>query len=169
MLISNDIFAAFLKCETKVHLYSTSHIGAHSEFTDWREHLQKEFSKRGLTPHYTVIAVCLRCGGEDFVGTRDHTRSMSSRFPMGLRDARSRRQRFGKTTSGLVTHDEPPLSHEDRRLGRFPSREGEGPQRCVRGRLRVLAQRQWGIKSRWPLQSGIFSLAFRATYPQIAP
>ena len=46
MLISNDIFAAFLKCETQAHLYSTSHIGAHSEFTDWREHLQKEFSKR---------------------------------------------------------------------------------------------------------------------------
>ena len=46
MLISNDIFAAFLKCETKAHLYSSGHIGAHSEFTDWREHLQKEFSKR---------------------------------------------------------------------------------------------------------------------------
>ena len=46
MLISNDIFAAFLKCETKAHLYSSGHIGAHSEFTDWREHLQKELSKR---------------------------------------------------------------------------------------------------------------------------
>jgi hypothetical protein len=43
MPTSNDIFAAFLKCETKAYLYAAGQTGERSEFINWHEHLKDEF------------------------------------------------------------------------------------------------------------------------------
>ncbi len=39
----------------------------------------------------------------------------------------------------LITNDEPPLSHEDRSLSRFPPREGEGLNDAFAGVYGILA------------------------------
>ena len=70
--------------------------------------------------------------------------------------------RFGKDHTGdLISNDEPPLSHEDQSIGRFPPREGEKPERCVRGTSTGfwLEDKEHEIsKARY--KSGIFWLAF---------
>ena len=63
--------------------------------------------------------------------------------------------------------DEPPLSHEDQSLSHFPSWEGEGPERCVRGLLRAFWPKQTrAFELRYKRE--IFWLVFREAHPQIA-
>ena len=122
----------------------------------------------GLKPHYPVNTVCLRCGGEDLVGTRDHTRSRSSRFAMGLTNARSRRQRLRKTTSGSDhSTTSPPLSREDQSLSRFPPRDGRSLNDALAGLQRVPDSKTRATGLRGPLQKRNFLAGLRETYPQI--
>src|SRR5438128_6639485 len=64
MLLTEDIFQAFLNCETKAHLKSTGAIAAHPEIIDWRQRLTEDYKQ--------VCYAKLRSGfreDECFVGT----------------------------------------------------------------------------------------------------
>ena len=43
MPITEEIFAAFLKCETKAYLQYSGTLGAQSEFSKWRQHQREEY------------------------------------------------------------------------------------------------------------------------------
>jgi predicted RecB family nuclease len=47
MSITERIFEAFLKCETKSYLYSKYALGVHSKLTDWQRHQREEFKQAG--------------------------------------------------------------------------------------------------------------------------
>src|SRR5271157_2374600 len=47
MLITEEVFEAFLRCETKSYLYSKGALGTNTEFSDWRRHVREKFKQRG--------------------------------------------------------------------------------------------------------------------------
>ena len=89
---------------------------------------------------------------------------------MGLTNLDPDGKGWEKTLPGSDHQRRAPLSHEDRSLSRFPSRDGEEkPERCVRGASTgLLARRQGAEISRPRYKNGIFWLAFRETRPQVA-
>lgn len=48
MLLTDEIFEAYLKCETKSYLKSTSIIEGQSEFAEWRDELSSTFKQKGI-------------------------------------------------------------------------------------------------------------------------
>src|ERR1035437_4811476 len=47
MLITEETFEAFLKCETKSHLYFQRAVGVQSEFSEWQRNLRQKFKETG--------------------------------------------------------------------------------------------------------------------------
>src|ERR1035437_2307911 len=47
MLITDVTFEAFLKCETKSHLYFQRAVGVQSEFSEWQRNLRQKFKETG--------------------------------------------------------------------------------------------------------------------------
>lgn len=47
MLITEEVFEAFLRCETKSYLYSKGALGTNTEFSDWQRHVREEFKQAG--------------------------------------------------------------------------------------------------------------------------
>jgi len=47
MLITEETFEAFLKCETKSHLYFQRAVGVQSEFGEWQRNLRQKFKETG--------------------------------------------------------------------------------------------------------------------------
>jgi len=47
MLITQETFEAFLKCETKSHLYFQRAVGVHSEFSEWQRNVRHTFKETG--------------------------------------------------------------------------------------------------------------------------
>ncbi|MGA7946379.1 MAG: TM0106 family RecB-like putative nuclease, partial [Candidatus Sulfotelmatobacter sp.] len=47
MLITEETFEAFLKCETKSHLYFQRAVGVQSEFSEWQRNLRQNFKETG--------------------------------------------------------------------------------------------------------------------------
>lgn len=45
-LITEEIFEAFLKCETKSYLQASGAVGPECEFTDWQRHLLEDFKRK---------------------------------------------------------------------------------------------------------------------------
>src|ERR1044072_5154145 len=45
MLITDDIFQAFLKCETKAYLKSANSEAAHPEIADWRQRVVERYKR----------------------------------------------------------------------------------------------------------------------------
>lgn len=48
MLVTEEIFQAFLKCETKSHLLSSGAVGAQREFVDWQCRQAEEYKRKCL-------------------------------------------------------------------------------------------------------------------------
>jgi len=46
MLITDDIFQAFLQCETKSHLKLAGAVGDHRAFPDWEHHLVEDYKRQ---------------------------------------------------------------------------------------------------------------------------
>ena len=46
MLITDDIFQAFLQCETKAYLKLVSAVGNHQEFPEWERHLVEDYKQQ---------------------------------------------------------------------------------------------------------------------------
>src|SRR5262244_604210 len=46
MLITDDIFHAFLQCETKAHLKLTGAVGDQREFPEWERHLVEDYKQQ---------------------------------------------------------------------------------------------------------------------------
>ena len=46
MLLTDEIFEAFLKCETKAYLKLTSAAGSQTEFTDWRQQITADYKHK---------------------------------------------------------------------------------------------------------------------------
>jgi hypothetical protein len=46
MLITDDIFHAFLQCETKAHLKLTGAVGDHRAFSEWERHLVEDYKQQ---------------------------------------------------------------------------------------------------------------------------
>jgi len=78
MPITEEIFAAFLKCETKAYLKYSSTLGAQSELSQWRQHQQKEYREacRKL--------LCSALHAPPFVGTPDLQTLKGQRFDLIL-------------------------------------------------------------------------------------
>ena len=132
-------------------------------------HVARSRIERRLTPHYSVSMVRLRCGGEDFVGTRDHTRSMSSRFPMGLRLCSIPTAKFGKDHTGSDHSRRAPVFARGLEPKPFSPWEGKSVRGLAfAGLLRAfwLEDRALDLEDRY--KSGIFWLVFREAHPQIA-
>ena len=47
MLITEETFEAFLKCETKSHLYFQRAVGVQSEFSEWQRNLRRKYKETG--------------------------------------------------------------------------------------------------------------------------
>ena len=46
MLITDDIFQAFLQCETKAHLKLAGAAGDQREFPEWERHLVEDYKQQ---------------------------------------------------------------------------------------------------------------------------
>src|SRR4029453_16773971 len=46
MLITDDIFQAFLQCETKAHLKLSGAVGDHRAFPDWEHKLVEDYKRK---------------------------------------------------------------------------------------------------------------------------
>lgn len=57
MLITNDVFLAFLRCETKAHLLYKSEVGVQNEFIEWQEHSLEAYKQQCTTLLRTSRAV----------------------------------------------------------------------------------------------------------------
>ena len=76
MLITADIFQAFLNCETKAHLKCSGAVGDQREYSDWQEHLLDNYKRKCATQLRSLFRK-----DESFVGTS---------FPQGLENSKSR-------------------------------------------------------------------------------
>jgi len=47
MLVTEKVFEAFLRCETKSYLYSKGALGTNTEFSDWQRHVREQFKQAG--------------------------------------------------------------------------------------------------------------------------
>src|SRR5215472_732024 len=49
MLITNEIFQAFLNCELKSYLKLSGAVASQREFTDWQQHLAEDYKQKCAT------------------------------------------------------------------------------------------------------------------------
>jgi predicted RecB family nuclease len=64
MPITEETFEAFLKCETKSHLYFKCVVGVQSNFSKWQKHLREKFKQTGLERLRSAVR-----GDQCYVGT----------------------------------------------------------------------------------------------------
>jgi len=64
MPITEETFEAFLKCETKSHLYFKCVVGVHSNFSKWQKHLREKFKQTGWERLRSAVR-----GDQCYVGT----------------------------------------------------------------------------------------------------
>jgi predicted RecB family nuclease len=55
MTITQEIFEAFLRCRTKSYLYSNGAVGTRLEFSEWEQHVQKEFKEKGWRQLHSTL------------------------------------------------------------------------------------------------------------------
>jgi predicted RecB family nuclease len=79
MLITDEIFCAFLKCETKAYLKYSNVVGDQCEYSDWQRHLAEDYKQKCSAKLYSNFSE-----GECLLGTSLSQRLENSKYRLVL-------------------------------------------------------------------------------------
>jgi predicted RecB family nuclease len=71
MSVTEEIFAAFLKCETKAYLQHSGTLGGQSEFSEWRQHQREEYRESCRKLLCSALHTSLFVGTPDIQSLKD--------------------------------------------------------------------------------------------------
>jgi predicted RecB family nuclease len=106
MAITEEIFEAFLRCETKSYLYSQGAVRTNTEFSEWKRHVRETFKQTGWKRLRSAVRE-----GEWYVGTpplhafQDRRYRLIIDYTVALPDFESRLHALERIPSSFGTSD----------------------------------------------------------------
>jgi hypothetical protein len=105
MLITEETFEAFLKCETKSHLYLQRAVGVQSEFSEWQRNLRQKFKETGWERLRSTVREDQWCVGTPLQSLADRRYHFIIDYTVALPEVHSRLHALELIRSASKTSD----------------------------------------------------------------